>query len=57
MEKYIILIIIIIILYYIHKYCIQLEVTKILNTKNNIAKFTNVNETPAQQKETPAQQE
>ena len=57
MEKYIILIIIIIIVYYIHKYCIQLEVTKILNTKNNIAKFTNVNETPAQQKETPAQQE
>ena len=57
MEKYIILIIIIIIIYYIHKYCIQLEVTKILNTKNNIAKFTNVNETPAQQKETPAQQE
>jgi hypothetical protein len=56
MEKYIILIIIIIIIYYIHKYCIQLEVTKILNTKNNIAKFTNVNETPAQQKETPAQQ-
>ena len=57
MEKYIILIIIIIILYYIHKYCIQLEVNIILTTKNNINKFTNVEQTPVQQEQTPAQQE
>ena len=40
MEKCLIILIIIIILYYIQKYCIQLEVDKILITKNIIEKFT-----------------
>jgi len=59
MEKYIIILIIIIIFYYLHKRCIQSECDNILNTKNNIDEFTNVDETQAQQEqeEALAQQE
>ena len=51
MEKYIIILIIIIIFYYLHKLCIQSECDNILNTKNNIDEFTNVDETQEQEQE------
>lgn len=51
MKKYIIILIIIIIFYYLHKLCIQSECDNILNTKNNIDEFTNVDETQEQEQE------
>ena len=40
MEKYLIFLIIIIIVYYLFRYCIQLEVEKIIKTKEGFAGTT-----------------